>query len=172
MKHRFLFLAGVLAATALAHGADVGEVVVSGARLDAMRLQILRLEDQFYGRYNALNKDDDYDIQCITRARTGTRLVTRSCRPAFESIAVQEEASARSTTMGGVSRGAMVTPAASRIEIRRSEFQQNMKDLTARDPELARLLRERGELTAQYESMRRGMFGAKPPPETDINVAR
>jgi hypothetical protein len=33
-------------------------------------------------------------------------------------------------------------------------------------------LRERGDLTAQYEAERRKVFGAKPPPETDINVAR
>jgi hypothetical protein len=172
MKPRFLLLPGLLAFASMVHGADVGEVVVSGARLDAMRAQIVRLEDQFYDRYNALNRNDDYDIHCISQARTGTRFVTRTCRPAFETTAVQEEASARSTTMGGVSRGATVTPAASKIEIRRNEFRENMKNMTAGDPELARLLRERGDLTAEYESARRKLFGSKPPPETDINAAR
>jgi hypothetical protein len=55
------------------------EVLVRGTRLRDLRAAIVTAEDRFYEQYNALNKVDDFDIECIRDAHTGTRIPQRRC---------------------------------------------------------------------------------------------
>jgi hypothetical protein len=61
-------------------GADsTEEILVQGTRLRELRAAIIAAEDRFYEQYNALNKVDDFDIECIRDAHTGTRIPQRRC---------------------------------------------------------------------------------------------
>ena len=75
---------------------DLDEIVVQGQRvqLQEMRKELVRLEDRFYARYDDLNTNDDFDIHCFKEARTGTRIIKRTCRAVYEDNALQEEGQA------------------------------------------------------------------------------
>lgn len=71
---------------------ELDEVLIKGSRgLDLLRLEMIRLEDEFHARYNELNSNDLYDIHCAEEARTGTRLRGRYCRANFEARAHEVE---------------------------------------------------------------------------------
>src|SRR5512139_2187910 len=55
------------------------EVLVRGTRLRELRAAVVAAEDRFYEQYNALNKVDDYDVECFKDVRTGTRIPQRRC---------------------------------------------------------------------------------------------
>ena len=97
---RFLLAAMItlpaLAAAPATPKAELDEVTVSGERvkIEALRKQIVQLEDTFYDRYNELNTVDDFDIHCIEEARTGTRFIKRSCRAVYQEQALADEGQA------------------------------------------------------------------------------
>jgi hypothetical protein len=167
-----------------APGAARDEVVVQGSRtLDEIRQKMVKLEDQFYDRYNELNTIRDFDIQCGQEARVGTLLKRRYCRAVYESKAFEAEgrevaqflqnlappdtnpASAGMPRDPPVVIGAPPPPAFIAIEARRPEFRKNMVEVTSKNPELIKLLQERAELARQYDAARRKLFGSKAPPE-------
>lgn len=55
------------------------EVLVRGTRLRELRSAVVEAENRFYEHYNALNKVDDYDVECFRDLRTGTRIPQRLC---------------------------------------------------------------------------------------------
>lgn len=55
------------------------EVLVRGTRLRELRAAVVAAEDRFYAQYNALNKVDDYDIECFRDPHTGSRIPQRRC---------------------------------------------------------------------------------------------
>jgi len=55
------------------------EVLVRGTRLSDLRRAVVEAENRFYEQYNALNKVDDYDVECFKDLRTGTRIPRRIC---------------------------------------------------------------------------------------------
>lgn len=72
--------AAQLPATSATRASDLtDEVLVHGARLSDLNAALLAAEDQFYARYNELNKVDAFDIECTTDIRTGTKLPHRVC---------------------------------------------------------------------------------------------
>ncbi|HXC59445.1 MAG TPA: hypothetical protein VN645_09010 [Steroidobacteraceae bacterium] len=148
---------------------ETDEVVVNGERvkLDAMRHEIIQLEDQFYSRYNELNTIRDFDIQCIEEARTGTRFIKRTCKPVYQEKAVNAEGKAafevlQSFRSRGMA-GSPPVPAAGEIERRRLDFQKNMEEVARRNPELSRLLQQRGELIERYKAQQKKIFGSDTP---------
>jgi hypothetical protein len=158
----------------LAQGAEVilDEAVVEAtrAKLTEMRQEMIRLEDRFYERYNELNGNDDFDIHCALETRPGTRLKGRHCRPVFEAGAVETEARDYLQQLPSVNDPtpkpeAPPVPAIMAIEARRPDFRKNMVELTRKDRELFRLLRERDKVARKYEATRRKVFGMKPPPD-------
>ena len=148
---------------------ETDEVLVNGERvkLDAMRHEIIHLEDQFYSRYNELNTIRDFDIQCTEEARTGTRFIKRSCRPMYQEKAVNAEGKAAFEVMQSIrSRGMAESPpvpAAVEIERRRLEFRRNMEEVARRNPELTEVLRQRDELIERYKAQQKKIFGSDPP---------
>ncbi len=162
--------------------------VVKGTRaqLDKLLQDMVKSEDDFYKRYNALNTNNDFDMTCYRETR-GTNARRRYCVPVYMKKALQAQgqsqasnlqqnfdSSQRGTTFdtGGSSQmpmaGAMLSAGAppltteasvsaqALIEARRKDFQQNMREVVSRNPELVEMLRQRDELGKRYEAMRRG----------------
>jgi hypothetical protein len=139
--------------------ANLDEVTVNGERvkLDALREQIVQLEDQFYDRYNELNPIADFDVHCIEEARTGTRLIKRSCRAVYQEKALAEEGQAAFKViqqMRNTQRSESGPPVSATLVIqeRLPEFQKNLEEVTRKHPELAGLLEKRGKLIEKYEA--------------------
>jgi hypothetical protein len=168
---------GLPSAEAAAQKEQLDEVVVRGKRvqLAEMRKELVRLEDRFYDRYNELNTRNDFDIHCVNEARTGTRFVKRSCRAVYQDEAFQDEAKVALATRQNIQEqlrvnapnpvvtGQVPVPATVRIEARLPEFRKNVREVANKDAQLARLLKERAELAARYELLRREILGSGPP---------
>jgi uncharacterized protein YdcH (DUF465 family) len=145
--------------------ADIDEVTVHGERvkIEAMRRQIVQLEDRFYERYNELNSVDDFDIHCIEEAKTGTRLIKRSCRAVYQEQALAEEGQAalrilqrfREQGPAVADRGPPI-PATVTIERRLPEYKKNVEEVALRDAQLTRLLEERAKLIERYDAALKG----------------
>jgi hypothetical protein len=185
----FLLLAPV-AKNAVAASPDQNDSpdteIVKGTRaqLDKVLQEMVKSEDAFFKRYNALNTNNDFDMTCYREAR-GTNARRRYCVPVYVKKALQAQgqsqasnlqqnfdSSQRGTTFdtGGSSQmpmaGAMLSAGAppltteasvsaqALIEARRKDFQQNMREVVSRNPELIEMLRQRDELGKRYEAMR------------------
>jgi hypothetical protein len=64
-------------------GENVDEVIVPGRRPQNLRAEIERLEHVVYERWNALNSNDDFDIQCLDSEPTGSNITQTRCAPNF-----------------------------------------------------------------------------------------
>lgn len=150
------------------------EVVVSAATLKDLQLQIDRLEDAFYERFNALNEVREFDTFCHQEARVGTLIKRRYCRAVYVDKALEQEAQdytiflQRSTSGGAGGKSAPVfggppPPALAAMEARRDAYRQNLRDVVAKHPELLQILEERSKLGERYEALHRKTFGEKAP---------
>src|SRR5690606_32519670 len=79
------------------------ELVVSGQRPKNLRVEIERLENSVYERFNALNSNDEFDIHCFERAPTGSNIPVRTCAPNF--VIEAEAAAARKIVQNARARG-------------------------------------------------------------------
>jgi hypothetical protein len=64
-------------------GEKVDEVIVPGRRPQNLRAEIERLEHVVYERWNALNSNDEFDIQCLDSEPTGSNITQTRCAPNF-----------------------------------------------------------------------------------------
>src|SRR5690348_12683949 len=82
--------------------ASVDEVVVPGVRPQNLRVEIERLEQVVYERWNALNSNDELDIHCLDSEPTGSNITQTHCAPNFvieaESRAAQDAVDGARTT--------------------------------------------------------------------------
>ena len=62
---------------------DVDEVIVPGSRPQNLRVEIERLEQVVYERWNALNSNDEFDIHCLDSEPTGSNITQTHCAPNF-----------------------------------------------------------------------------------------
>jgi hypothetical protein len=148
--------------------APLDQVVVEATRTNLVKLgqEVLKAEYRFYQRYNELNTKRDYEVRCYKEAPIGTRLTRAWCQPVFESKV--EQAQAREFLLilqgsGSSARG--VNPATAAIEVRRPGFQQNMMEVTRKNPELIKLLDEHAALVKRFQDMYREVHHVAPPPE-------
>lgn len=147
---------------------ELDEVTVNGDRvkIDALRKQIVQLEDRFYDRYNELNTVDDFDIHCIEEARTGTRMIKRTCRAVYQERAFAEEGQAAFKILQRfrengpkIADSGPPVPATQVVLQRLPEYKKNLEEMTRRHPELARLLEERGRLIEKYNAALKKNWG-------------
>jgi hypothetical protein len=157
-------------------------VVVEGRlhQLEKLRDEMVLVEDRFYERYNALNPIRDFDTHCYIESRTGTRTKSRYCRAVYQERAFEREgqdysealkwmmnqgADSGDPSKPGAGTAPMPwvppTPSTVMIEARRKDYQNNIRDVVKRNPELIELLRQRYELGQRYESTRRSLFEPK-----------
>ena len=139
------------------------EVLVHGTRLNSLKEAITDAENRFYVRYNALNKVDDYDIECDMDAHTGTKLKQRRC---FTRLQLQAKAqNAREVTAmfqeqdrdpadGTIKkpgRPPNTDPQAVWLA-RFDDYRDNMLYLLKMNPDLRRLAREREEAEERFDA--------------------
>lgn len=165
-----LLLPAVVAAQA-SQTADLDEVTVNGERVkvEALRRQIVQLEDQFYDRYNELNPIDDFDVHCIEEAKTGTRIIRRSCRAVYQERALAEEGQAAFKAFqrmhpqqGNKPLSDSGPPESATLVIQRRlpEYKKHLEEMTRKHPELAGLLEERGKLIEKYDAAQKKLLRA------------
>ena len=81
---------------------DVDEVIVPGTRPQNLRVEIERLEQVVYERWNALNSNDEFDIHCLDSEPTGSNITQTHCAPNFvieaESRAAEDAVDGARTT--------------------------------------------------------------------------
>jgi hypothetical protein len=133
---------GQEAAPAPQSPAAVDEVIVPGRRPENLRVEIERLEAAVYDRWNALNSDDELDIQCLESEPTGSNITQSTCAPKFvieaESRATRDAVFTRSRADSFASDAAQVIAQKSRKlteEMKRvaREDEQFLRDLTRLD---------------------------------------
>jgi len=153
---------------------ELDEVTVSGERvkIEALRREIVQLEDRFYDRYNELNTVEDFDIHCFEEARTGTRFIKRTCRAVYMERAFAEEGQAAFRILqrfreGGPAVADSGPPVSATLVVQRRlpEYKKNLEAVARKDAELTRLLEERGRLVEQYDAALKNIFGSSPPEE-------
>jgi hypothetical protein len=159
------------AAVAADAPAPLDEVLINGRRANQNELvqQIVKVENRFYERYNELNDNDDFDVNCSRDAVAGSRMQGRSCRAVYQEDAERAEGQESywwhyQTFDLGASGGGPTgerkpvraapapLPAMRVVLARRDEFRKTMVEVTSRNPELIRLLQQRAELVKRYEA--------------------
>jgi hypothetical protein len=162
------------------------EILVRGMRPKPheLRRMIVEAEDRFYERYNELNRKDEFDVDCIVFANTGTNLKHRSCRGVFERTAIQKEARdvflIRQEIQAQISSGGVQflpggggPPAGAEGEIHalRPAFQANMLRVVQKDRELKELLKQRAMLEKLLGELKRRGSDAAVDGETNSGQA-
>jgi hypothetical protein len=139
--------------------AEADEVIVSG-RPENLRVEIERLEESVYERFNALNSNDEFDIHCFEQVPTGRHVPLRTCAPNF--VTRTESAAAGSMLTDGLHRaGNNNRPAeqAMRMEEKSRELTAEMQRIARQDEQLLRDLVRLDELrrlqTSERESAQR-----------------
>src|SRR5262249_7811459 len=106
------------------------EIEASRAALDAIRAEILELENRFYAEYNKVNNKRRLDVECREEIVTGSHLRRRSCEPV--SLSRADRAPPESDAPGWT-----------------QEYQKQMVDIVSKHPELIELLKEHNALTVR-----------------------
>lgn len=114
-------------------------VVTPTMSLKELRNLIIDAEEDLFGKFNALNDDDDYNIECMSYARTGTHIPTRFCVPNFLVAARAENAADVAFSFWTdpyghpflLSDRAMVNELSSEYKI----LQRKMEEFAEQDPE-------------------------------------
>ena len=124
----------------------IDEIVVEGEKsLGQLRHRVYAAEDDFYALFNSINDDDDFDIQCVEEAPTGSRVKRRVCRANFELQATAEEAR-------DVQLGIPAQAARGEIDRKKGIFLEKMETLVNENPELLKALADFGNAKAEYET--------------------
>ncbi len=134
---------------------ELDEIVVSGEleSLSGARKAIIEAEDRFYARYNELNKNDAFDINCRIEIPTGQRLGFRVCQPRYVDDGLHQEAQRLylPTDEGTVQLQTADVIYSARVD----EMKKHTLALVKQDPELLRALLERARLEQFYTELRK-----------------
>lgn len=134
------------------------EITAERASLSEMHAQILRLENQFYARYNQANPNHQFDvILCRSLKYTGSHVDRRSCGPATALVKMPYlDALPRLPDLSFT----VETP---KNPEQLRAYQQNMVDVVRKHPELLELIKERSELVERYRAARAPEIEGPPP---------
>jgi hypothetical protein len=173
------FLSGAQAQVAVsddntaAAAEELEQVIVRGGpkALAALRKEMIRLEDDFFDRYNELNTIKDFDVHCAAETSAGTKLRRRRCQANYMRDALELEAEGHADfIMKNPPNylpepppliGSLPPPAIMDIEIRRKEYQQNLIDVSKKNPELAQMLSKFSDLHNRYRDIQRSHGGTR-----------
>jgi len=124
------------------------EVIVRGRTGSRLRVEIERVEDAVYERFNALNSRDEFDILCSIQTPTGSHLTVRGCLPKFaltaESRAARSIVRGMQAATGGYDSNASLS--LMRMDQKGDELLAEMRRLAREDEELMRQLARLVEL--------------------------
>lgn len=148
---------GQEAAPAPQPAADIDEVIVPGRSPATLRVEIERLEAVVYDRWNALNSNDEFDIQCLEMEPTGSNITQRTCAPKF---VIAAESRATQDAVRGRSRADSFSGEAAQIMAQKSrELTEEMQRVAREDEQFLRdlaRLDELKQLQASGRDQRRG----------------
>lgn len=68
-------------------------VVTPNVTFGRLKKLLVQIEDDFFDKFNELNLDDDYDVDCYRFKPTGTHISRRVCEPEFFKDARAENSS-------------------------------------------------------------------------------
>ncbi|MEO8316409.1 MAG: hypothetical protein ABI645_16650 [Pseudomonadota bacterium] len=149
---------GMLLQSAMADTAEttpptqqLDEIVVKTDHLNQIRQAMLETENRFYARYNQLNTDDDFDVDCARTASLGSRIQGHRCEIAFYAKAREQESSAY---LAGY-----YAPAAELVYLERIvDYRKNALKLINSDLQLRKLVRQREDLGKLYTRRQKEIF--------------
>lgn len=127
------------------------EVIVTGqATPHLLRRETLKAQQLVYRMFNDLNTDKDYDMVCQKKARIGSQIKYRVCKPRIAWTAESE----RWTEWMGEGEIDVAMNTRTRIEDRKYMQQQReiMAEIANTNPEFLELLKVRLALRKAYEA--------------------
>jgi hypothetical protein len=175
-------MAALPAATTSETQLDEVDVFGRDGRLSKMRGRLSELEDRFNEKYNKLNTDHQFDVNCSLTLKYNSRIGTRTCQAAFvesayrayyfcdreSSVVPQLEpadnqglSSRFSTVELTACKAEQMTSAMATIMQKLPTYQKNMIEVVRKNPELLALLEERNEVARRLEAVRKRKFEEK-----------
>ena len=135
----------------------IEEITVVGQKsLARLRLRIDEKEAEIYNFFNANNSSSRMDIICTKRRPTGTHLLKKECEPRFlKQLRVEKTRDGRMGIGAGYNQRDLVGWSAQDFE----NLQNEMLALMASNKEFARYLATLVELTENYETNYKAIFG-------------
>jgi len=121
------------AAPPLPGGESVEEVIVRAKSLNRLQSEVFRAEAAFYGAFNALNADHEFDIHCGLEAQIGSHLQQRVCRAKFVSTL-------RAQATQAALRGEPPPPTAGLMQEKAKLLKDQMRTAATQNPDLATAL--------------------------------
>lgn len=149
------------ASTLASTTAELEEIIVSGGldSLSQLRKALDRAENRVYERYNELNANNDYDIECITEAPLGSRQKVKKCQPRYVSDALHEDAfDALFRNQNSANRLRSVSALAAG---RQSYLRKAMLEAAQKDLQMQRAMIEHALLQERYEKVLKEKFAGK-----------
>jgi hypothetical protein len=125
-------------------GAD--EVIVRGRTGSRLRVEVERVENAVYERFNALNTRDELDIVCMNEAPLGSHMPVRECLPKFALTAERRAAQDVLRRMQGDSYVGNSQVHFMRMDQKGEELAAEMQRLAREDEQLMRELTRLAEL--------------------------
>ena len=138
---------------------SIEEITVVGQKsLARLRLRIDEKEAEIYNFFNANNSSPRMDIICTRRRPTGTHLLKKECEPRFlKQLRVEKTRDGRLGIGTGFNQLDLVGWSAQDYE----NLQNEMLELMASNKGFARHLADLADLTENYETHRKSVFGAR-----------
>lgn len=166
LSNSFISIALLVSATASAQDAPATaetrqrirlpyEVVVTPTvTRTRLRSLIQEVTEDFVARFNELNLDDDYDVQCYTDTPTGSHLRKRLCEPTFFIEARSENSSQYMDDIRNGHTGFLLSSNALLKETHREyeTLQEKFDEFTSSDKELRGIGLVLGSLKERLEN--------------------
>jgi hypothetical protein len=146
-----------MAAGHVARAAEMEEIVIKGRleRLAELRKAIDAAEDRAYARYNELNDDDAYDVECTDRAPTGRRLTARYCEPKYVADNGNLEAQKLANVPNNTGSNVRFQSARELHYAGLYGLQQRMRAIAESDPKMQAELAEKERLQQAYKELQK-----------------
>lgn len=129
-----------------------------------LRSLISQVEEDFVKRFNELNLDDDYDVDCYSYTSTGTHLTKEICEPKFFRDSRREDAQTAAININQRKKGAPVIAVLEAVQVQSDEelalgvkekyaiMQEKVAELTNSDEALKVLIGNLNELNYALEN--------------------
>jgi hypothetical protein len=135
----------------------IEEITVIGRRfLRDLRIEVQASRERVYGLFNSLNSNDEFDIDCHTAARTGTRMSRRVCRPRFVDDATHAAGKWYLIALHGGPGGGLLAAQAEMgvVPLKERQLAAELQRLTRESREFRRAIAEYQAVERRYAEVR------------------
>jgi hypothetical protein len=141
------------------------EITAERSTLSAMSAEIVRLENEFYARYNLANTRHQYDVvYCHSLSFTGSHVDRRLCKAASLAAGSLTRVPWMSYQLPLFTNDVPVSIQAPTDPEELRAYQQNMVEVVRDHPELLDLVKQRNELAERYRAARKRRVEVHPVP--------